>query len=76
MNTDDYLHTHIEARYDWEPEENKFKPSWCNPSEKRYTDEYEFTEERYGNLKRDLTEALKELMQQKGYYLTIKQEQL
>lgn len=26
MNLDDYLHTHIEARYDWEAEEYKYKP--------------------------------------------------
>ena len=28
MNLDHYLHAHIEARYDWEPDEYKCRPSY------------------------------------------------
>lgn len=64
MNLDCYLHTHIEARYDWEPDEYKCRPSWFYPKEKRYIVEYEYCEERYGELKRKISANLVELMKQ------------
>ena len=62
MNLDHYLHTHIEARYDWEPDEYKSRPSYFYPREQRFGEEYEYNEHKYGDLKRRLTEALKDLM--------------
>ena len=64
MNLDHYLHTHIEARYDWEPDEYKCGPSYLYPKEQRYIDKYEYDEQKYGDLKRKITEALRNLMQQ------------
>ena len=67
MNQDNYLHTHIEARYDWEPDEYKFRPSWTYPENERFIAKYEFTEERHGELKRKITEYLRELVQNTDY---------
>jgi len=62
MNADHYLHTHIEARYDWEQNEYKTRPSYFYPKEKRFGNEYEYSEEKYGELKKNLTNVLTELM--------------
>ncbi len=62
MNLDHYLHAHIEARYDWEPEQFKQGPSYFYPKEQRYDEQYEYSEQKYGDLKREITAALKELM--------------
>jgi len=62
MNLDHYLHTHIEARYEWEPDEYKIRPSYFYPKEQRFGQEYEYSEDKYGELKRQITEILKDLM--------------
>lgn len=62
MNLDHYLHTHIEARYDWEPDEYKIKPSYFYPTEQRFGADYEYSEHKHGDLKQKITEALKVLM--------------
>lgn len=67
MNYDLYLHTHIEARYDWEPEEYKCRPSYFYPKEQRYSGEYEYSEEKYCDLKKRITESLLVLMKEYGY---------
>lgn len=67
MNFDNFLHTHIEARYEWEPEEYKYKPSWLYPHNERYTEEHAFCEARHGDLKQKITAAIQELMKQPGY---------
>lgn len=67
MNLDHYLHAHIEARYDWEPEENKCRPSYCYPKELRYDSKYQYSDEKYGDLKRDITQNLLELIRKAGY---------
>lgn len=67
MNLEHYLHAHIEARYDWEPEEHKTRPSYFYPKELRYDKQYEYNEEKYGELKKKITENLLELMKQSGY---------
>jgi len=64
MNLDHYLHAHVEARYDWEPDEYKCRPSYFYPKEQRYSKEFEYNENQYGELKRNITEALKSLMDQ------------
>lgn len=67
MNLDHYLHAHIEARYDWEPEQCKQGPSYFYPKEQRYAEKYEYSEQKYGELKKDLTDALNEIMKTSGY---------
>ncbi len=64
MNTDSFLHTHIEARYDWEPEEYKYRPSWTYPERERYAEAYMFREEKHGQLRKQLKEAIEKLMEQ------------
>ena len=64
MNSDHYLHTHIEARYEWEPDEYKSKPTCFYPREQRFGHEYEYSEQQYGELKSRITEALKDLMRE------------
>jgi len=63
MNLDHYLHTHIEARYESEPEEYRSRPTYFYPREQRFGDEYEYCAEKYGELKYKITKALKDLMQ-------------
>ena len=67
MNLDHYLHAHIEARYDWEPEQLKQGPSYFYPKEQRYAEKYEYSEQKYGKLKRNLTDALNAIMKTSGY---------
>lgn len=67
MNLDHYLHAHIEARYDWEPEQFKQGPSYLYPKEQRYNEQYEYSEQKYGDLKRKITEALNELINRPDY---------
>ena len=62
MNSDSYLHTHIEARYEWEPAEYKSRPSYFYPSEQRFGHDYEYNEEKHGELKYKIYCALKDLM--------------
>jgi hypothetical protein len=58
MNLDVFLHTHIEARYAWEPDEYRHGPSFFYPKEQRYDSQYAYCEERYGDLKRRIAEKL------------------
>ena len=62
MNQDHMLHTHIEARYAWEPEENRKRPTYFYPKEQRWNPEVAFSETKHGKLKRDLSAAIEELM--------------
>ncbi len=67
MNFDGYLHTHIEARYEWEPDQYKYRPSWIYPESVRNDPSKAFSVEKHGQLQKQLTQALIELMQQPGY---------
>lgn len=71
MNLEHYLHAHIEARYDWEPDESKLKPSYFYPKEQRYSEQYEYSEEKDGELKESITKNLLELMKNEGDDMTI-----
>ena len=62
MNLDHFLHTHIEARYDWEPEEYKNRPSYFYPKEIRYVPQYEYSAGNWGELKKRITNCLLEVM--------------
>lgn len=62
MNLDPYLHTHVEARYEWEPEEYRTRPSCFYPKEERYQEQYEYSDARFGELKREIKRALESRM--------------
>ena len=64
MNLDHYLHTHIIARYDWEPDEYKTIPSFFYPKEQRNNEQYQYNQDKYGDLKQIITVTLKELMKE------------
>lgn len=67
MNLDHYLHTHIVARYDWEPEEYKCRPVYFYPKEETNHNKYQYSDKKYGDLKRKITENLLELMKNASY---------
>ena len=49
-NTDPFLHAHIYPRYEWE-EERKKHPIWDYPAEYWSIDKYQFSEDKFGELK-------------------------
>ena len=55
-NTDHYLHTHIQARYDWELEEYISNTAWAYPDNVIYDPAQEYSEEKHGELKRRIRE--------------------
>ncbi len=57
-NLDHYLHAHIFARYDDEPDEYKNKPAWEYPKEQFFSREYRFDIVKHKELKDSLTENL------------------
>ncbi|HET9111894.1 MAG TPA: hypothetical protein VFN78_13780, partial [Ktedonobacterales bacterium] len=61
-NTDAYLHAHVWPRYDWEPEEYRGGPVWRYPSEQRFADEHAYSDERHGDLRWRIGEALRALL--------------
>lgn len=67
MNLDHFLHTHIEARYVWEPEEYKCRPSYFYPKEQRYSNQYEYSQEKYGDLKKSIEQSLLQIMKEINY---------
>ena len=69
-NTDHYLHAHIQARYSWEPEDKISMPAWSYPTEQFYDREYEFDEVKHGDLKINLINNLKGIMNQTDYLLS------
>lgn len=62
MNADHYLHTHIEARYAWEPEEYRRRPVCLYPREQRFSPEAAYSEDKHGEMKRRITQELLRLM--------------
>jgi len=63
-NSDAFLHAHIFPRYEWEPEDKKPYPVW------QYEDlwhwaELQYSEGKHGQLKKQLTEKLIEIMKEK-----------
>lgn len=48
-------------------DENKRRPVYVYPREQRYSSECEYSDEKYGELKKKITENLLELMKNAGY---------
>jgi diadenosine tetraphosphate (Ap4A) HIT family hydrolase len=63
MNFDSYLHTHIEARYSWEPKKYREMPTWLYPRDQRYIPEYYGLNEKFDALKAELSVALRGMME-------------
>jgi len=63
-NTDHYLHAHIQARYDWEPEEYISIPAWSYPEEQFYNKLYEFDETKHSELRQNLINNLNAIIGQ------------
>ncbi|WP_245920929.1 HIT family protein [Melghirimyces profundicolus] len=63
-NKDPFLHAHIFPRYEWEPEELKPYPVWRYPDEKWIDKRVHYREEKHGDLRKKITEALVERMNQ------------
>jgi diadenosine tetraphosphate (Ap4A) HIT family hydrolase len=61
-NIDTYLHAHIFPRYAWEEETKRKNPVWKYPKEMWELHEYQFNEEKHGDMKKKLAERLKQLM--------------
>ena len=64
-NTDAYLHAHLIPRYDWEDDHLVKLPVWLYPDEYRSDPEFQYSEQKHGELKHHLIEKLDELMQTK-----------
>ncbi len=63
-NTDEYLHAHVWPRYDWEPQEYRGGPAWRYPREQRFAEEHAYSDERHGELRQRIGEALRALMRE------------
>ena len=61
-NTDAYVHAHIWARYEWEPEQYIGGPVWRYPKETRFDQAQTFSLEKHGHLKQEIALALTELI--------------
>lgn len=61
-NLDNFLHAHIFPRYEWEEERRKH-PVSLYPKENWTIEKYQFSEEKHGELKTQLSMKLQELME-------------
>jgi diadenosine tetraphosphate (Ap4A) HIT family hydrolase len=66
-NAEPFLHAHIWPRYDWEPEDYRHGVVWRYPREQRYGREFLFSEERDGELRRNITAALLGLLAERDF---------
>jgi diadenosine tetraphosphate (Ap4A) HIT family hydrolase len=67
-NLDHYLHTHVEPRYEWEAEPYRSGPGFLYPKDVRFTAQYEYSEARYGDVKRTVAESLLAVMREVDGY--------
>ncbi len=63
-NTDDFLHAHIFPRYPWEEEELRKGPVWKYPKENWSLEKFQFSEEKHGALKEQLSKKIRELIEE------------
>jgi diadenosine tetraphosphate (Ap4A) HIT family hydrolase len=61
-NTDAFLHAHVFPRYKWEEEARRKYPAWQYPGEYWSMEEYQFCEEKHGDLKARLSKRLQQLI--------------
>lgn len=65
-NAEPFLHAHVWPRYAWEPEEYRHGVVWRYPREQRYGDEFLYSDQQHGELRRKITAALRERMALQG----------
>jgi hypothetical protein len=65
-NTDEYLHAHVWPRYDWEAQAYRGGPVWRYPREQLFADEHAYGDERHGDQRRRIGEALRTLLAAHG----------
>ena len=66
-NSDPYLHAHVFARYAWEEPERARVPVWKSyPLDELSAEEFQFTLEKYGELRSKLEVRLLELLRESG----------
>jgi diadenosine tetraphosphate (Ap4A) HIT family hydrolase len=58
------LHGHVHARYEWEAPERITGPVWRYPKELRNEPQFEYSDEKYGELRAAITAELHVLMEQ------------
>jgi diadenosine tetraphosphate (Ap4A) HIT family hydrolase len=63
-NSDAFLHAHVIPRYEWEEEVIKKQPIWVYPKENWNLEQYQFTEEKHGELKKQLSNVINTLMKE------------
>jgi diadenosine tetraphosphate (Ap4A) HIT family hydrolase len=56
------LHGHVHARYDWEPPDKITGPVWRYPKTERNASEFEYSDERHGELRAAITAELERLL--------------
>ena len=64
-NTDPYLHAHIFPRYEWEEESKRKNTVYSYPKEYWYTEKYQFNEQKHGEIKKQLSMEIKELIKKR-----------
>lgn len=65
-NSDAFLHAHVWPRYEWEPDEYRSGPPLSYPRERLFAPEHAFSDERHGDLRRRIGEALAAVMTEHG----------
>ena len=65
-NYDPYLHAHLWARYETEPEEYRRGPIYFYPSEQLNQPETQFDPDKHGNLQEKLAARVNELLSEHG----------
>lgn len=63
-NSTPFLHAHLFPRYEWESKERQKKNVWSYPETYWSSGEYAFEEIKHGQIKKHLTEALKNLIKE------------
>lgn len=63
-NSDAFLHAHVIPRFDWEDDVIKKQPIWVYPKENWSLEQYQFSEEKHGELKNYLSSVLEKLMKE------------
>ncbi|HEX7064177.1 MAG TPA: HIT domain-containing protein [Bacillales bacterium] len=61
-NSDPFLHAHVFPRYEREPEERRPMPVWQYPRTMWTDDQYQYSDEKHGEIRKQMTEELQRIM--------------
>lgn len=62
-NSVPFLHGHVHARYEWQPQDKISGPVWRYPKELRSDAEHAYSDEKHGELRAAITAELTDLME-------------